>query len=71
MVIFKNTAAILSQDISNTNIKTIILFIFMHIKAADMVAAFFVSVPAILKQFNNAIKFLKFCPYYYSSVKFS
>ena len=30
-----------------------------------------VPVPVILKQFNNAIKFLKFCPINYSSVKFS
>ena len=36
--ILKNAATILNQEISYTNIKTTRLFIFMHIKAAGIVA---------------------------------
>ena len=71
MVIFKNTAAILSQDISNTYIKNQdIVYIYAY-QGWGNGGSPSVPVPVILKQFNNAIKFLIFCPYYYSSVKFS
>ena len=43
-----------------------ILFIFMHIKAVGNGGSPSVTVPVVLKQFNNAIKLLICSPYYYS-----